>query len=185
MKNDTPTRRNTMPKPLPSQQAMAKGLGWFSIGLGLAEVLAPRIMARIVGMSGREHLVRAYGLREIATGVGLLMAKDPRPWLWGRVAGDALDLATLSTDTGRGRSRSPNALIAIAAVGGVTAVDLITARAAQQAEAVEDAPVRDYSDRVGLAEQPEQMRGAARIDFEPPEDMLPPLALRPYPPNLH
>jgi hypothetical protein len=40
------------------------------------------------------------------------------------------------------------------------------------------APV-DYSDRVGLALPPEQMRGAAS-DFEVPDDMRPPAALRAY-----
>jgi hypothetical protein len=30
--------------------SMARGLGWFSIGLGLAEVLAPRSLTRGLGM---------------------------------------------------------------------------------------------------------------------------------------
>ena len=41
----------------------ARGLGWFSVGLGLAECLMPRAVARAVGMAGRESVVRAYGLR--------------------------------------------------------------------------------------------------------------------------
>ena len=28
-------------------------------------------------------------VREIGTGIGILTSKDPSPWLWGRVAGDA------------------------------------------------------------------------------------------------
>ena len=50
--------------------SMARGLGWFSIGLGLAEVLAPRALTRGLGMEGNEQLVQAYGLREIATELG-------------------------------------------------------------------------------------------------------------------
>jgi len=42
-------------------------LGWFSIGLGLAEVLAPRSLTRGLGMEGHEQLMQAYGVREIAT----------------------------------------------------------------------------------------------------------------------
>jgi hypothetical protein len=34
-------------------------LGWFSIGLGLAEILAPRALCRALGMEGREALVQA------------------------------------------------------------------------------------------------------------------------------
>src|SRR5919112_5715207 len=80
-----------------SADALARGLGWFSIGLGLAEVIAPGALARALGMRGHEGLIRAYGVREIATGIGVLASEDPTPWIWGRVAGDALDLATLAT----------------------------------------------------------------------------------------
>ena len=59
--------------------SMARGLGWFSIGLGLAEVLAPRALTRGLGMEGSEQLVQAYGLREIATGIGILSSDQPCP----------------------------------------------------------------------------------------------------------
>ena len=78
--------------------------GWFSIGLGLAECLMPRTMARAVGLEGKENLLRAFGMREIATGVGLLMSRDPEPWVWGRVAGDALDLGALECRLARRQS---------------------------------------------------------------------------------
>src|SRR3954463_14968532 len=75
--------------------SLARFLGYFSIGLGLAEVLAPRAMARLTGVR-QEGLLQAYGLREIASGVGILSCSRPTEWLWSRVAGDALDLATLA-----------------------------------------------------------------------------------------
>src|SRR6185369_13785739 len=34
-----------------SAQRRARGLGWFSIGLGLAEIGAPRSLARLIGIS--------------------------------------------------------------------------------------------------------------------------------------
>src|SRR5215207_7383689 len=48
-------------------------LGWFSIGLGLAEVFAPQADARLIGLKEDEHktLLRAYGVRELAAGVGI------------------------------------------------------------------------------------------------------------------
>jgi hypothetical protein len=52
-------------------ESLARGLGIFSIVLGAAEVLAPRTLARTLGMTGSESLICAYGLREIATGVGI------------------------------------------------------------------------------------------------------------------
>ena len=80
-----------------SAMAIARGLGWFSVGLGLAELLAPKMLSEQLGMEGKEPLLRFYGAREMAAGIGILMSDNPGPWVWGRVAGDALDLATLAT----------------------------------------------------------------------------------------
>ena len=41
--------------PSASAKKLAKGLGWFSIGLGLAELLAPRAIASISGVSKEAH----------------------------------------------------------------------------------------------------------------------------------
>ena len=49
-----------------SGEQLARGLGWFSIGLGLTEIAAAPILARTLGLVGKEGLIRAYGLREIA-----------------------------------------------------------------------------------------------------------------------
>ena len=71
--------------------------GLFSIGLGLAELFCARGLARWMGMKGRENLLRLYGVREIATGIGIFACKDdPASFMWGRVAGDAIDIATLA-----------------------------------------------------------------------------------------
>src|SRR5688500_4378494 len=79
-----------------ASNALARSLGVVSIAVGLAELLATRRLSRALGMWGDHNVVRAYGLRGIATGVGILAANDPTPWIWGRVAGDALDAATLA-----------------------------------------------------------------------------------------
>src|SRR5918993_2479955 len=112
-----------------SAQAVARGLGWFSIALGMAEVAAPRTLARALGMEGQEQLLRAYGLREIATGAAILASQIPQPWVWGRVAGDALDLATLGAGYRDGNPKANNLAMAMAAVAGVTAADVWCARA--------------------------------------------------------
>ena len=132
-------------------QAVARALGWFSIGLGLAELLAPRMVARASGMEGRERLLQAYGVREIASGLGILLSLNPRPWVASRVAGDALDIATPTT------GRSTNATAALAAVAGVAALD-VYATAALQPEA---RPFFDYSMRSGFPRPASEMRGAA------------------------
>jgi hypothetical protein len=156
--------------------ALARGLGWFSIGLGLAELLAPRMLTEQMGMQGKESLLRFYGAREMAAGVGILMSENPGPWVWGRVAGDALDLATLAPGLDKHNPRKGNVVIALAAVAGVTALDCLSA----QALTGTSRPAPDYSDRRGMPRPPEEMRGAARKDFTPPRDMRTPEALRPF-----
>jgi hypothetical protein len=160
-----------------SAEAVAVGLGWFSIGLGVAELLFAGPLCRALGMKGHEGLVRTYGLREIATGVGILTAEDKAPWIWGRVAGDALDIATLAAAT-PGSGEKANMAIAYGAVAGATMLDIGTARALTRVER-KLGPVRDYSDRSGFPMGIEAARGAARKDFNAPRDMVTPEALRP------
>jgi hypothetical protein len=139
-------------------RALARALGWFSIALGVAELVAPRAVARACGMSGRETgVVRAYGAREVAAGVGLLKTQDPAPWLWARVAGDVLDIATVGY---QGRREARKMGFALAALAGVAVLDVMAARRAQQARA--PGPTRDYSDRSGFPKPAAQMRGVAR-----------------------
>lgn len=105
-------------------ETLANALGWFSLGLGAVELLAPGRLAEWLGMDDREALVRAYGAREIATGIGILSQRKPTPWIWGRVAGDGLDLATLFAALPN-NPKAKNVGIAIAAVAGVTALDVL------------------------------------------------------------
>lgn len=108
--------------------ALARGLAWFSIGLGLAELALPRTLSRGLGLGRHPALVTGYGVREVAAGLGILLGADPAPWIQGRIAGDALDLATLAAPllARRGHRRADAA--ALLAVAGITALDLLCAR---------------------------------------------------------
>ncbi len=81
------------------------------------------------------------------------MASKRGPWLWGRVAGDALDVASV---------RNPAAITALA---GVTALDVAAASAVTHEE---NRPRRifDYSSRSGFSRPIDQVRGMARIKRE-------------------
>jgi hypothetical protein len=150
---------------------MAQGLGLFSLALGAAELVAPRPLARALDMEGYERLLQLYGLREIGTGIGLLVSHNKAPWLWGRVAGDVLDLATLGAAMGSSRRREAVAM-AIGSVAMVTALDIACARAFQNGgtdEQLEHRWIPDYSHRSGFARPIEEMRGAAS-DFETPQE---------------
>ena len=153
----------------PINDVTARGLGWFSIGLGVAEISMPRAVARAVGIPGASGLVFLYGLREVATGLGILRTKNSTPWLWGRVAGDALDLATLATLSPSNRKLSAG--LGMAAVAGVTALDFTMARAMSERDQRRSRSWVDYSDRSGFPTSPDEIRGQARRDFQTPRDM--------------
>jgi hypothetical protein len=153
--------RGAPANPFPSARRVAHGLGLFSIALGALELLAPRRLSQWLGLRGDPRVVQAYGAREVATGLAILgRSRDPTPFVWARVAGDALDLATLAAVAGGSRSRGRLGF-AVAAVIGVTVIDALCAQSlsARQRHRV---PVRDYSDRSGFPDAPERMRGKAR-----------------------
>lgn len=104
----------------------ADGLGWFSLALGAAELLKPRTLGDGMGLR-HPGLLRAYGLREILAGVGLLSGRGRAFWLWSRVAGDLLDLATLSRAKPRGGAEVAGLSTAVASVAGVLVIDLLAA----------------------------------------------------------
>jgi uncharacterized membrane protein len=109
---------------------LANFLGWFSIGLGLTEILATRQLAKFIGVTDNHTnrtVLRLFGLREVVAGVGILSTPRPAAWVWGRVAGDAMDLTALGTALASGAPRPDKVLFATASVAGVTALDIYDA----------------------------------------------------------
>ena len=163
MSNEYETTRHPISRLLPKKpegpmRAPARVLGWFSIGLGLAEVLMPRAMARLAGAPNLPLVTRMHGLREITVGIGLLNSKEPAPWLWARVAGDAVDLATVAPGLVTS-GRPERTLASLAVLSGVTYVDIKTAQAALPKP--RSTRVFDYSGRSGFPKPANEMRGAA------------------------
>src|SRR5688572_20192321 len=85
-----------------SDTAGARGLGWASIGIGLAEIAAPRQVQNLMGLEDRpthRGVLRVLGVREIMHGLSILTERRPTgamaAGLWSRVAGDALDTVLL------------------------------------------------------------------------------------------
>ncbi len=116
-------------------ELLSRGLGWFSIGLGLAEVAAPRMLARMIGVDesgGTPVTVRAMGAREIANGVGILARPRRAGPLWTRVVGDALDLALLGYAMNAKRISMRRLGLAMFSVLGVTVLDVYATRRMQR-----------------------------------------------------
>jgi hypothetical protein len=143
---------------------LTRALGWLSIGLGVTQLLGPRMYARALGIEGGERVVRATGLREIGQGV-LTLSTEHRAGLWSRVGGDALDLGMLGAAM-RTSSRRGHVGWAMALVAAVTLLDLLaaqtqTARSSRRAGSDAEAQRREYGDRSGFPQGLEQARGAA------------------------
>ncbi|MFL5542686.1 MAG: hypothetical protein ACJ8J0_27135 [Longimicrobiaceae bacterium] len=102
---------------------MALGVGVFSIGLGLAEVVVPGRITRLFGVRKGQNVVRGLGLREIASGMGILMGSRIAPVLWGRVAGDALDMASLGAALTDEEANKRMVMVGLGAVAGVMLLD--------------------------------------------------------------
>ena len=160
-------------------EGLARGLGWFSIGLGLAELILPDRLCRSLGLEGHETLVRAYGARELMAGVAILASHDATSWVWARVGGDVVDVVTLAAGFRTGNPKADNLALATAAVVGVTALDIVCASGLTAAKRRSPPGTFDYRGRTGFPKSPAAMRGGAS-DFAVPPDFRIPDPLRPW-----
>ena len=126
------------------------GLGLFSIGLGLAEVIAPGRLARLLGLEGSRaarNTLFAFGLRELAAGGMLLRGPAVSTNVWNRVIGDAMDAGALGLAFTRSNRKGAVAG-ALAFVGGAMAADWLAARALDRATG-RTFPNREIADAAG------------------------------------
>ena len=108
---------------------LAKGLGVFSIALGLAEMLAPAQVGGMIGVSNRfRAFLPALGAREIAHGIAILSSAKPTTAVWTRVGGDVIDLAYLGSAFAAKETNKRRLTGATVAVLGVVILDLLCAQ---------------------------------------------------------
>jgi hypothetical protein len=162
---------------MPAAKSVADFLGWFSLGLGVPQVLMPRRVARSIGVrdDGKTRSwMRVVGVREHAAAAGILTTRQPAGWLGGRVAGDVMDLALLAIalrreDRGRRRpwgfgSARPEQdrrriRMAIGAVGGVLVADaLATAALARGSDDGSEGEAPQAKAAITVAGDPEQVQ---------------------------
>jgi hypothetical protein len=151
-------------------ETLATALGWFSIALGVAQLVAPDAVARLIGVRDDDrtcNTMRALGAREVSAGLGLLSVSQPAGWAWSRVAGDAMDLALLGKALAEPSSDRSRTAVATAAVLGVTALDVMCASelSRSRASATREAANRDAATREAIRQDAirrgEVKRGAA------------------------
>lgn len=112
----------------------ARALGWASIGIGLAELVAPKQIQDLLGIEDRpthRGILRVLGIRELMHGISILSEDQPDTGMaagvWSRVAGDALDTALLGMAATK--TKRPGSFAAVsAAIMGIGAADLYYAQ---------------------------------------------------------
>jgi hypothetical protein len=98
----------------------AQVLGLASIGIGLAELAAPRFVESMLGLDHQPRhrgILQVLGVRELMHGIGILTAnrvnRELTSGVWARVAGDVLDTALLGVAATK--TRHPERFAAVAA----------------------------------------------------------------------
>lgn len=141
---------------------LARGLGGASLGLGLAEVLAPRKVAVLAGVADTDpsrSVIRALGIRECGHAAALLLGSPKL--VWTRVVGDVLDVAVFGAGV-LSRGRGPRAR------SGVVAVALTVIAVADLYAATRTA--RDRGHRHGSGPKHRSLRAAVTVR-RAPEDV--------------
>jgi len=126
---------------------LTQALGWFSIGLGLAQIASPGGIARMIGLRAdneTQQVMRAVGMRELATGVGILMHPQPAGWVKARVGGDIMDLTLLGAALASDDTERDKTSMAALAVVGVTVADIMASQ--RLSSAADGGYDVDYSD---------------------------------------
>lgn len=143
------------------EDQLARALGWFSIGLGVVELFAPRRVTETLGMEGSETMVRAFGLREIMAGI-MSLSVDKNAGLWARVGGDGLDAAALLSGLTSDNPKKGNIALALLMVGGIAVLDYRAAQDTKPRRPPRDARRKLYPSRSGFPKGLAAAKGRAK-----------------------
>lgn len=125
-----------------SAERVALRLGWLSVGLGVTQLVAPGWMASWIGVRDDRRTrwtLRAVGLREVVTGIGILSRPRPSNFVWARSVGDLMDLVLLGASlksgaaifdgpsSGGARRTSRGRLYAAGLTAKLAVIDVLTA----------------------------------------------------------
>jgi uncharacterized membrane protein len=150
-----------------SKDPVARGLGVFSFALGLPQITTPGRMTRLIGVrddAKSRMWMRAVGAREIAAGAGIFSKRQPKEWIWARVAGDTMDLALLTSALrSKKRSKEPTrTLVATGAVLGAFAADVYDGVRLARTNGTQ-APAEDAAATQGEEDKPMHVKRAITV----------------------
>lgn len=117
---------------LPPERRIAKSLGAFSFGLGVAQLAVPERVNDLIGVKDTPKtraIQRAVGFQELTAAQGIFALSPPTPVLWTRVLGDIVHLGLLGKSLGNRRNDDSKLKRTIGAVAAIGVIDtLVSAR---------------------------------------------------------
>lgn len=128
---------------LPPERRVAKLLGAFSFGLGIAQLAIPERINDLIGVkdSPRTRTIqRLVGVQELTAAQGVFAFSPPTPVLWSRVVGDIAHLGLLAKALGGRRNDETKLRATLGAVAGITLIDILVAARYQAAWPKEPTP---------------------------------------------
>jgi len=109
-----------------SVQQLASGLGWFSLGLGATQMVAPGLVNRMIGVrddAQSRFWQRFVAVQELSAAGGILGRLSPENWLRGRTAADVVHIGMV-TRARSTRGERPGRLTAtLLSLAGVSVLD--------------------------------------------------------------
>ena len=105
---------------------LVNGLGWFSLGLGSTQLIAPGALNRLIGAPDDPHSrfwQRVVGVQELSAATGILGRRQLPAWLWGRTAGDVLHMTMVARTYGRPGARPVRLTATLVSLAGTLAAD--------------------------------------------------------------
>jgi len=120
----------TSERPPTPERKLARFLGWFSLALGVPQLLMPGRVNRLIGVKDDDESrlwQRIVGGRELVAAAGILGLRRPVAFLWARVVGDVKDLVLLGRALDGKKDDETRIGAAAASVIGVAALDAVAA----------------------------------------------------------
>ncbi len=111
-----------------NEYKLARGVGFVSLGVGLALLAAPARTTESFGMGERKELGRFLGIRDLILAAGLLRSGNPAPWLRARAISDAADAALLAGGAAFGAFPRGRSMLGAAIATGFSTLSFILAR---------------------------------------------------------
>ena len=119
----------------PHAQRLPIGIGWISLGIGLALTRAPVGTAKFLGWERRERSARLVGAADLIIGTGLLMSPRRSRWMLARATLNAVIGAIYARALADSTPRRKRAVGGVCLMIGLTANDYLLSRRLRTAEA--------------------------------------------------